>query len=63
MLLTCVKTIVKESHNFELCSPSEEEEEERKTSLAAWKLAGSVFSQLFFTPLGVLLVTKTLEDE
>jgi len=37
---------------------------ERKKSVSAVRqLSGSVLLQCFFTPLGVLLVTKTLEDE
>jgi len=43
-------------------SPSEEEE--RKTNiLAICQLSGSVLSQCFLVPLGVLFVMKTLEDE
>ena len=29
---------------------------------SVWQLSGSVYSQYFFTPLGVLLVMKTFQD-
>jgi len=31
--------------------------------LAVWRLSGSVLSQCFLAPLGVLFDMKTLEDE
>jgi len=58
MLLFCVKTIVKESRNFELARLKK-----KKNILAFWRLTGSVFSRCFLAPLGVFLVMKTLENE
>ena len=62
MLLFCVKTIVRESHNFELACLKKDEE---KPILAVWATFwfSSYFCNAFFVTLGVFLVTKTLEDE
>jgi len=46
---------MKESHKFELAR--------LKKILAIWRLSGSVLSRYFLAPLGVVFVTKTLEDE
>ena len=53
MLLFCIETIMKASHNFKLDHP-----EDKEHILVAWH----TFAMLF-APLGVLLVMKTLEDE
>jgi len=57
MLLFCAKTIVKESCEFE--RPSEEEERTFWPSgdFLVWYFRDA------FSPLGVLFVMKTLEDE
>ena len=61
MLLFCVITIVKESHNFELAHLREEER--KKNNLAIWLSSGSVLLRCFFMSLGWLFIMKTLEDE
>jgi len=61
MLPFCTKTIMKESHNFELAC-LKEKKKERKIFLAIWQLPGSVLSQCFFAPLGMLFIMKTFED-
>ena len=58
MLLFCAKTIVKESHKFELASLKK-----MKKILAVWQLSGLVLSRCFLVLLGVLFIMKTLEDE
>jgi len=64
MLLSLMKTVMRESCHFELCSLSEEEAERReKNILAVSQLSGSACLQCIFTLLRVLLVMKTLEDE
>ena len=60
MLLFYVKTIVKESHKFELAS---QKKKNNNKILAIWQLSGSILSRCFIVPLGVLFVMKTLEDE
>ena len=55
MMLFCAKTIVKESHNFELAHLKKKKE----NILAVWRLSGLVLSQFFFAILGVLFVMKT----
>ena len=73
MLLFCVKTIVKESHKFELARLKKKnkkkkkkkkkmkKKERKKNILAVWRLSGSALSRCFL--LGVLFVMKTLKDE
>jgi len=64
MLLFCVKSIVRESRKFELASLKKKKKRRRKKNiLAVWRLSGSVLSQCFVVPLGVLFVMKTLKDE
>jgi len=57
MMLFCAKTIVKESHNFELARLKKKKKKEN--ILAAWRLSGLVLSQFFFSILGVLFIMKT----
>jgi len=57
MMLFCAKTIVKESHNFELACLKKKKKKEN--ILAAWRLSGLVLSQFFFSILGVLFIIKT----
>ena len=59
MLLFCVKTIIKESSKFELARLKMK----KNNILVVWRLSGLVLSRYFLTPLGVLFVMKTLEDE
>ena len=66
MLQFCTKTIVKESRKFELArlkKKKKKKKKEKKKILAVWHLCGSVLLRCFLAPLGVLFVTKTLEDE
>ena len=63
MLLFCAKTIVKESHKFELAHLRKMMKKKKENNLAIWQLSGSVLSRCFLVPLGVLFVMKTLEDE
>jgi len=56
MLWFCEKTVVKESHNFELARLKKKKE---KHLLAS----GSVLSLCFFTLLGVFLIMKTSKVE
>ena len=48
-----------------LCSNTESPAamDEKENILAIWQLSGSVLLQCFLTPLGVLFIMKTLEDE
>jgi len=68
LLLFCAKTIVKESRKFELArlkkknKKKKKKKRKKKNILAVWQLSGSLLSQCFLTPLGVLFVEKTLED-
>jgi len=62
MLLFCAKTIVKESHKFELARLKKKKKKKKNIS-AIWRLSGSVLSRCFLAPLGVFFVMKTLEDE
>ena len=55
MLLFCVKTVMKESRNFELAHL-------KKKNMALWRLCGLVLSRCFFAPVSMLFVMKTLED-
>jgi len=55
MLLFCVKTVMKESRNFELAHL-------KKKNMALWRLCGLVLSRRFFVPVSMLFVMKTLED-
>jgi len=61
MLLFCVKTIVKESHKFELACLKRKKK--KKNIMVVSQLSGSVLSRCFLAPLGVLFIMKTLEDE
>jgi len=77
MLLFCVKSIVKESCKFEVARlkkkkkkkerkkkrKKERKKKRKKNILTVWRLSGSVLLRCFLAPLGVLFVTKTLEDE
>ena len=67
MLLFCAKSVVKESHKFELAclkkKKKKKKKERKENILAVWWLSGSVLSWCFLAPLGVLFVMKTLEDE
>jgi len=54
MLLGCVKTIVKESRNFELTCLKKKKEKERKQF---WQFSGLVLLQCFFVPLARSLVS------
>ena len=63
MLLFCAKTIVKESHKFELAYVKKKKKEYvKKNVLAVWRLSGSVLLRCLLAPLGVLFVMKTLKD-
>jgi len=59
MLLLCAKTIMKESHKFEIAC----QKKKKKKNLAIWRLSGSILSRCILAPLGVLFIMKTLEDE
>ena len=60
----CMKTIVKESRKFELARLKKKEEEERKKNIwPVLQVLCLVLLRCFLTPLGVLLVIQTLEDE
>jgi len=64
MLLFCAKTIVKESHKFELALLKKKKKKKKKENiLAVWRLSGSVLSRCFLVPLGVFFVMKALENE
>jgi len=60
MLPFCVKTIVKESHNFKLARHKKKKKKKKKEKkeniliLAIWQLS---------VPQGMLFITKILEDE
>ena len=59
-----MKTIVKESRKFELARLKKKEEEERKKNIwPVLQVLCLVLLRCFLTPLGVLLVIQTLEDE
>jgi len=62
MLLFCAKTILKESHKFELARLKEKKKKE-KHFLAVWQLSILVHLRCFLAPLDVLLLMKTLQDE
>jgi len=61
MLLFCAKTIVKQSHKFELARLKKKKNKEK--NLAVWRLSGSVLSRCFLAPPGVLFIMKTLKNE
>jgi len=69
MLLFCVKTIMKEPHNFELAHLKKKKRKKKKKKkdniLAVRRLSGSVLFQCYFMPLGnaILFIMKTLKDE
>jgi len=55
---------MEESRKFELARLKKKKKKKKKENiLAIWWLFGSVLSQCFVAPLGVLFIMKTLEDE
>jgi len=50
------------SRNVELARLKKKEERRKKNILTIWPLSGSVLSQCFTAPLGMLLAIRTLED-
>jgi len=64
MLLFCVKTIMKESWNFELSYLKKKKKKKKaRKHICNLVTSGMVLWQCFFAPLCVLLVMKTLKDE